>query len=229
MLIVGLMVGLMLIVGLMVGLMLIVGLGVGLMLIVGLMVGLMLIVGLMVGLMLIVGLMVGLMLIVGLMVGLMLIVGLMVGLMLMLGLIVGLMLGLMLMLGLIVGLMLGLGLMVGLVSVHPVGALIASSIRLTPPVLASTRPLMVAAESTEIDAEARMLPTNSDPLSIVAELPTCQKTSQAEAPLMSTKRVASTEPTVSAEGTWKTNTGSARCSPFRMIGPPLTRRLEEAA
>jgi predicted lipid-binding transport protein (Tim44 family) len=153
-------------------------------------------------------------------------VGVGVGLMLMLGLMVGLMVGLML--GLMVGLMVGLMLMLGLVDVHPVGALIVSSMRLTPPVLASSRPLIVADDSTEIDAEARMLPANSDPVSMVAELPTCQNTSHAEAPLISTKSVAVTDPTGSADGTWNTNTGSVSFSPFSVIGPPFTSRLDDA-
>src|SRR3984957_18629202 len=203
-----------------------VGVGVGLML--GDMLGLML--GDMLGLML--GDMLGLML--GDMLGLML--GDMLGLMLgdMLGLMLGAMLGLMLgdmlglMLGDMLGLMLGDMLMLGEVIEHPVGALMVSSMRLTPPVLASRRPVTVAVESAEIDVEARTLPTNSDPVSMVAELPTSQKTSQAVAPLMRLKSVAVTEPTVSAEGTWKTKTGSVRFSPSSVIGPALTRRLDEA-
>jgi hypothetical protein len=207
-----------------------VGVGVGVALMLGLGLGLGVILGLILGVIL--GLMLGVILglILGVILGLILgvILGLMLGLILglILGVILGLILGLVV--GLILGLVVGLMLMVGLVEAHPVGALIVSSMRLTPPVLASSRPLMVAVESTEIDAEARMLPANSDPVSIVAELPTCQKTSQAVAPLMRLKSVAMTEPAVSAEGTWKTKTGSVWFSPLRVIRPPFTRRLDEA-
>jgi hypothetical protein len=114
-----------------------------------------------------------------------------------------------------------------LVGAHPVGALMASSMRVTPPVLASSRPSTVSLDSTEIEAEARMLPTKSDPPSSVAELPTCQKTSQAEAPFSSTKLVARREPTVSMEPTWKTKTGLARFSPFS-VTRPSTRSWDEA-
>ena len=56
----------------------------------------------------------------------------------------------------------------------------------TAPVRASARPRTLAPVVTVIDAWARMVPTNDDPVPRVAELPTIQCTRHACAPLIST-------------------------------------------
>src|SRR4029077_12236211 len=66
-----------------------------------------------------------------------------------------------------------------------VGAVILSLIRVTAPVCAMARPTMVALSLRVMLARARMVPTKVVVVSRVAELPTCQKTLQACAPLVS--------------------------------------------
>jgi hypothetical protein len=61
-------------------------------------------------------------------------------------------------------------------------ALIVSSIRVTSPFCASSLPSTVTAEPTVIDVKAMTVPAKVEPPSNPAELPTCQKTSHAEAP-----------------------------------------------
>ena len=60
----------------------------------------------------------------------------------------------------------------------------------TAPLRASARPWTVTPVVTVIDVNARMLPTNTEPVPSVAELPTCQKTLHAWAPLISAHRAA---------------------------------------
>jgi hypothetical protein len=55
----------------------------------------------------------------------------------------------------------------------------------TAAVCASSRPWIVAAVVAVIDAEAMIVPTKRVPVPSVAEEPTCQKTLQAWAPLIS--------------------------------------------
>jgi len=56
--------------------------------------------------------------------------------------------------------------------------------RVTAPFRASSLPLIVAPVWAVIEARARTVPTNLEPTPIVAELPTCQKTLHACAPLI---------------------------------------------
>jgi hypothetical protein len=56
--------------------------------------------------------------------------------------------------------------------------------RVTAPFLASTRPATVVPVCTDAEVSARMLPTNVVPVPRVAELPTCQNTLHAWAPLI---------------------------------------------
>lgn len=55
----------------------------------------------------------------------------------------------------------------------------------TAPLRASARPSIAALVFTVMDSRARMLPLKKELVSMVAELPTCQNTLQACAPLMS--------------------------------------------
>ena len=59
------------------------------------------------------------------------------------------------------------------------GAVIVSSSRVTAPLRASARPVIVTAGCTVIDVKARMVPWKVELVLRVAELPTCQKTLQA--------------------------------------------------
>ena len=54
----------------------------------------------------------------------------------------------------------------------------------TAPLSANTLPSTLAPVVNVIDVKAKMFPTKIEPVPIVAELPTCQKTLQAWAPLM---------------------------------------------
>jgi len=65
------------------------------------------------------------------------------------------------------------------------GAVILLLSRVTAAFLASSRPLMTALVFAVMAVRARIVPTNVEPTPSVAELPTCQKTLQAWAPLMS--------------------------------------------
>ncbi len=94
-----------------------------------------------------------------------------------------------------------------------VGAMIVSSSRVTAPVLASMRPVMMASCWTAIDVRARTLPSKTASVSSVAELPTCQKMLQALMPPLS--KIVESTLAVSVEAAWKTNTefaSPARCS-----------------
>ena len=73
---------------------------------------------------------------------------------------------------------------VGPVPVVQEGTMMVSSSRVTAPLRASARPVMVSPVCTVIEVRARMVPWKVEPVPIVAELPTCQKTLQAWAPLV---------------------------------------------
>ena len=60
-----------------------------------------------------------------------------------------------------------------------------SLISVTAPLRASARPFSVTPSFIEIDVRARMLPAKTVVVPSVAELPTCQNTLQACAPLTS--------------------------------------------
>ena len=62
-----------------------------------------------------------------------------------------------------------------------------SSISVTAPLRARSLPFTLAPLFTEIDVSARMLPWNAVLVPSVAELPTCQKTLHAWAPLTSSR------------------------------------------
>lgn len=106
---------------------------------------------------------------------------------------------------------------VGGVLAQPAWALIVSSIRVTAAVSAYRPPLTVTAELTVIEARARMLPTKLVAVPSVAELPTCQNTLQALAPLMRTTWAAVV--VVMVEPIWKTKTLLALFWPSRVRIP----------
>lgn len=95
-----------------------------------------------------------------------------------------------------VGLVEGLG---GGLGVVQAGTVMTSSSRVTAPLRASARPIIVSPVVTVIDCSARIFPWNAEFVPSVAELPTCQYTLQACAPLVSKmwldELVMSVEPT----------------------------------
>ena len=82
----------------------------------------------------------------------------------------------------------------------------------TAPLRASTRPLTFTPVVTVIEVSARMFPTNWSRFPSVAELPTCQKTLQASAPLMRSTMLPVA--VMSVVAVWKMNTASG--SPSRV-------------
>ena len=89
--------------------------------------------------------------------------------------------------------------------------------RVTAPLAASTRPCTVAAVPTVTDVFARTLPTNSEPVPSVAELPTCQKTLHSWAPLMTLTVLF--EAVMSDESVWKMKTELGSPAPSSTNGP----------
>ena len=85
-----------------------------------------------------------------------------------------------------------------------VGALKVSVSRVTAPVRARARPCTVTPVVTVIEVSARMLPTNTEPVPSVAELPTCQNTLHSWALLISDTVLL--DPVISIESVWKMNT-----------------------
>jgi hypothetical protein len=79
---------------------------------------------------------------------------------------------------------------------------------------------MVSRLFTEIDVRARMVPAKSEPVPSVAELPTCQKTLQAWAPLVRMTLVA--ESVTSVEAAWKMKTAFGSPPAFRVSDPPTS-------
>jgi len=82
------------------------------------------------------------------------------------------------------------------------GAVIVSSIMVTAAVSANRPPWHETPELAVMDASAMMVPTNEVLVPRVAELPTCQKTLQAWAPLIRTTEAAVA--VVMVEPNWKT-------------------------
>src|SRR3970282_1958480 len=82
---------------------------------------------------------------------------------------------------------------------------------------ARARPCAVTLSATVIVVKARMLPTNVDPVSSVAELPTCQKTLHAWAPLI--RDTVLPEPVIRVESVWKMKTELGLPSPSRVRVP----------
>ena len=105
------------------------------------------------------------------------------------------------------------------------GAVMVSSSRVTAAFWASTRPSTVTPVVTVIDVRASTLPRKAELVPSVAELPTCQKTLQAEAPFV--RRTELAESVTRVEPTWKTNTASALPCASRMSAPPTSS--EESA
>jgi hypothetical protein len=70
-------------------------------------------------------------------------------------------------------------------ALQAVGAVILLLIRVTAPVCARARPAMLALSLRVMEARAMMVPTKVVVVSRVAELPTCQNTFHAWAPLIS--------------------------------------------
>jgi hypothetical protein len=93
-----------------------------------------------------------------------------------------------------------------------VGAVMRFESNVVAPFRARRRPAMVAPVFAVIDVSARMLPTNSLPTSTVAELPTCQNTLHACAPLSSTTWLFVAVTTVDPAWKMKTAFGSPAAS-----------------
>jgi hypothetical protein len=104
-----------------------------------------------------------------------------------------------------------------------VGDVIVLSSSVTAPFWASARPSNVAPVFIEIDAKARMLPTNEDVVPMVAELPTCQKMLQAWTPPDSTTRLP--DPVMSVLTAWKMKTEFALPT---KVNVPVSDMLELA-
>ena len=113
---------------------------------------------------------------------------------------------------------------VGVGGIAQVGAVIVSSSRVTAPLRASARPAMVSPVSTEIDVRARMVPVKAEFVPRVAELPTCQNTLQAWAPLVRMTLLA--ESVTSVEGAWKMKTAFGSPPAFRVSDPPTSSEDE---
>ncbi len=119
------------------------------------------------------------------------------------------------------------GVGVGLVAVGDgdgpaqLGTLIVSSSRVTAALRARARPVMVAPFCTVIESRARMVPTKTEDVWMVAELPTCQKTLQAWAPFSRTTELPTSASSVEA-GAWKIQTESGLFCPFRVSAPLIS-------
>ena len=85
----------------------------------------------------------------------------------------------------------------------------------TAPLRARMRPLTLAPVLRVADVRARTVPTNCVPVPSVAELPTCQKTLQGEAPFVS--RTELFDPVVRVEPARKTKTA---------LGSPWASRVK---
>jgi hypothetical protein len=104
-------------------------------------------------------------------------------------------------------------------------AVMVSSSRVTAPLRASARPWMVSPVCTVIDVRARMLPAKVEFVPSVAELPTCQKTLQAWAPLVRTTELAESVVSVE-EGAWKIQTAFGSPCASRVSDPPTSSEEE---
>ena len=94
---------------------------------------------------------------------------------------------------------------------------IVSVSSVTPPLRASTRPSTVTPVVTVMLVSARIVPMNVDPVPSVAELPTCQYTLQACAPLIRLTWLP--EADVNAEPIWNTNTEFGSPCAFSVSAP----------
>ena len=109
--------------------------------------------------------------------------------------------------------------------VAQVGEVIVSSSRVTAPLRASARPSTVSPVFTEIDVRARMLPLKAEFVPRVAELPTCQNTLQAWAPLVRMTLLA--ESVMSVDGAWKMKTAFGS-PPASSVSDPPTSSEDDA-
>jgi hypothetical protein len=105
-------------------------------------------------------------------------------------------------------------------AVAQAGTVIVSSSRVTAPLRASARPAIVSPVFTEIDVRARILPEKSELVPRVAELPTCQNTSQAWASPVRMMLLA--ESVMSVEGAWKIKTAFGSPPASRVSDPPTS-------
>jgi hypothetical protein len=94
-------------------------------------------------------------------------------------------------------------------------------------ILARARPSIVAPFCTAICWSAMMVPTNLAPVPMVAELPTCQNTLQACAPLTSLTWIS--EPVISVVPAWKMKTASGSPPPLRVRGMGPVSAIAEVA
>jgi hypothetical protein len=92
------------------------------------------------------------------------------------------------------------------------------SSRLTCPLRASARPMTSVPVVTEMEVSAMIVPTKSELVPSVAELPTCQKTWQAWAPLTMSTSLA--EAVIRVEAIWKMKTEFGLPWPSRVSVPP---------
>jgi hypothetical protein len=98
-----------------------------------------------------------------------------------------------------------------------VGGVKVSLFKVTAPLRARARPWTVTLLFTVIELRARMLPVKVEPVPSVAELPTCQNTLHAFAPLINVTVLP--DPVVSDELVWKMNTEFALPAPSSVNGP----------
>jgi hypothetical protein len=82
---------------------------------------------------------------------------------------------------------------------------------------ASARPSTVVPVVTEIDVNAMIVPVKEDVVPNVAELPTCQKTLQALAPLITLTLLA--EAVIRVEAIWKMKTAFGSPWPSKVSVP----------
>jgi hypothetical protein len=106
---------------------------------------------------------------------------------------------------------------VGGVTVLQRGEVKVSSSRVTEPFLASARPATVVSVVTVIDVNAMIVPVKVEAVPNTAELPTCQKTLQACASLITLTLLAVA--VISVEATWKMNTALGFPWPFNVKVP----------
>jgi hypothetical protein len=112
----------------------------------------------------------------------------------------------------------------GVGPVWHVGVVMTLVSRVTSPFLARARPSIVAPVFTKIEVSARIVPLKAVPVSIVAELPTCQKMLQDCAPPVRTTLLP--EPVMSEDPAWKIQTSLG--PPERVSGTGPVSDSEEA-
>jgi hypothetical protein len=101
---------------------------------------------------------------------------------------------------------------------------IVSVSSVTAPFCARTRPSIVTPVVTVMLVRARIVPRKVEPVPSTAELPTCQKTWQDWAPLISLTWL--DDAVVSVEPAWKTKTASGSPPPSSVTSP--VSPIEEA-